>query len=90
MRRANCRGYAFRSRKGLPTPLETDDIRRITHNWVEYGGRVMDSHAKDRRYEELISLLSRLTLNGRCLNRGYCWKWESTRGAFQAASWKGV
>ena len=46
-------GYAFRSRKGLPTPLETDDIRRITHNWVEYGGRVMDSHAKDRRYEEL-------------------------------------
>ena len=46
-------GFAFRGRNGLPSPLETDDIRRITHNWVEYGGRVIDSHAKSRRYEEM-------------------------------------
>ena len=46
-------GYAFRGRTGLPSPLEADDIRRVTYNWVEYGGIVMDQHAKSRRYEEL-------------------------------------
>lgn len=46
-------GYAFRGRKGKPTLLEVDDVRRITHNWVEYGGIVMDNHAISRRYAEL-------------------------------------
>jgi hypothetical protein len=47
------KGYAFRGRDGKPTPLESDDVRRITHNWVEYGGIVMDYKAKSRHYEEL-------------------------------------
>ena len=46
-------GYVFRGRKGKPTPLEADDVRRITHNWVEYGGIVMDNHAISRRYAEM-------------------------------------
>ena len=46
-------GYAFRGRKRKPTRLEADDIRRVTHNWVEYGGIVMDNHAISRRYAEM-------------------------------------
>jgi DNA invertase Pin-like site-specific DNA recombinase len=45
-------GYAFRGADGNPTPLEADDIRRVTHNWVEYGGLVMDNQSISRHYED--------------------------------------
>ena len=41
-------GYAFRGRDKQPTLVEVDDVRRITHNWVEYGGIVMDKHSISR------------------------------------------
>ncbi len=41
-------GWAFRSRSGLPSILEKDDIRRVTKAWIEYGGIVIGRRAKDR------------------------------------------
>jgi hypothetical protein len=52
-RRLTREGYAFRGRDGKPTLLEADDVRRITHNWVEYGGAVLDKHASNRHYEKM-------------------------------------
>ncbi|MCA0452764.1 MAG: recombinase family protein [Chloroflexi bacterium] len=41
-------GWAWRSRDGKPVHIETDDIRRVTNNWPEYGGLVLGKKAKDR------------------------------------------
>ncbi len=41
-------GWAWRSRDGKPVHVETDDIRRVTTNWPEYGGLVLGKQAKDR------------------------------------------
>lgn len=41
-------GWAFRDRDGNPRPLETDDVRRVTNNWPEYGGIVLGSRARER------------------------------------------
>ncbi len=41
-------GWAFRTRHGLPSPLETDDVRRVARNWIEYGGTVIGQQAKNR------------------------------------------
>lgn len=49
----SAQGYAFRGADGQPALIESDDVRRITHNWVEYGGAVMDKHSISRHYEEL-------------------------------------
>lgn len=42
-------GWAFRDRDGNPTWLKPDAVRRITNNWIEYGGVVFDTRAKKRR-----------------------------------------
>lgn len=50
----NEEGWAFRDRKGIPRPIERDDVRRVVANWPEYGGIVFDRKAKDRpAYEKL-------------------------------------
>jgi len=41
-------GWAFRSRYGLPKPLDINDIVRVTKAWIEYGGIVLGKRAKDR------------------------------------------
>jgi len=47
-RRLQDEGWAWRSRDGKPVHIETDDIRRVTTNWPEYGGLVLGKKAKDR------------------------------------------
>ncbi|MHB8627759.1 MAG: hypothetical protein ACYDBJ_22120 [Aggregatilineales bacterium] len=44
----NREGWAFRDRKGAPSPFERDDIRRIVSNWPEYGSLVTARRGKDR------------------------------------------
>lgn len=46
-------GFAFADRYKRPALLETRDILRITHNWVEYGGGIMDRSAVKRHYDEM-------------------------------------
>ncbi len=41
-------GWAFRGRNNVPVPLSNDSIRRVTKAWVEYGGIVIGTRAKDR------------------------------------------
>ncbi len=43
-------GYLFRDRKGQPRPFDSDDVRRILANWLEYGGIVTGTRAKDRKH----------------------------------------
>lgn len=45
-------GYAFRNRAGEPNSLEVHDIRRVTSNWIEYGGIVMDKKAITRKFTQ--------------------------------------
>jgi len=46
-------GWFFRRRDGEPRPFNLDDIRRITANYLEYGGLVVGTKAKDRpAYEQ--------------------------------------
>lgn len=42
-------GWSFRDRNGNPTPIEEHDVRRVTKNWIEYGGAVVSISAKYRR-----------------------------------------
>jgi DNA invertase Pin-like site-specific DNA recombinase len=44
----NDEGWRFKDQKGNPRPLDSDDIRRVTSNWAEYGGVVTALRAKDR------------------------------------------
>lgn len=41
-------GWAWRDRTGHPTAFETEDVRRVTNNWPEYGGIVLGSRARNR------------------------------------------
>jgi hypothetical protein len=41
-------GWAWRDREGNPAPIETDDVRRVTNNWPEYGGVVLGKRARER------------------------------------------
>jgi hypothetical protein len=49
-------GWAFRDRRGLPRPLERDDIRRVVANWAEYGSVVPQQKAKDRAAYEMLNV----------------------------------
>src|SRR5258708_22850619 len=58
----NLEGWAFREREnGLPRALEKEDIRRVIHNWPEFGGVVLGGKARNRNVVEInadtISLL---------------------------------
>ncbi|MBI1278183.1 MAG: hypothetical protein GC179_08655 [Anaerolineaceae bacterium] len=46
-------GWAWRDRSGNPVSLETEDIRRVTNNWPEYGGVVIGKKARDRSPDDL-------------------------------------
>ncbi|MBK8022736.1 MAG: recombinase family protein [Chloroflexi bacterium] len=46
-------GWAFRDRYGQPSPLEVDDVRRVTSSWPEYGGAVLDKKSSTRNYREI-------------------------------------
>lgn len=46
-------GWAFRGRNHEPVPLSKDAVRRVTRNWVEYGGIVIGTRAKDRNGSDL-------------------------------------
>ena len=46
-------GWAFRGRTNEPAPLSKDAVRRVTKNWVEYGGIVIGTRAKDRNGSDL-------------------------------------
>lgn len=41
-------GWAWRDRNGNPVVFETEDVRRVTNNWPEYGGVVLGSRARER------------------------------------------
>jgi DNA invertase Pin-like site-specific DNA recombinase len=41
-------GWAYRDGNGSPSPLEVEDIRRVTNNWPEYGGIVIGKRARER------------------------------------------
>ncbi len=41
-------GWAYRDGNGNPSPLEVEDIRRVTNNWPEYGGIVIGKRARER------------------------------------------
>lgn len=45
----NDEGWAYRTRKGEPRTITSDDVRRVIANWAEYGGLVLDEKAKDRK-----------------------------------------
>lgn len=47
-RKMQAEGWAFRDRSGSPSPLEVEDIRRVTNNWPEYGGVVIGKRARER------------------------------------------
>ena len=47
-RRLQEEGWAFRDRSGQPSPIEVDDIRRVTSNWAEYGGYISEKRARER------------------------------------------
>ncbi|MCC6975232.1 MAG: recombinase family protein [Anaerolineae bacterium] len=49
----NLEGWKFRDRYGVPHAFKLDDVRRILANWVEYGGAVIGSRAKDRRNRDI-------------------------------------
>ncbi len=43
----NAEGWAFRTRKGKPRPINKDDVRRVTANWPQYAGLSPEGKAKD-------------------------------------------
>lgn len=51
--RLNAEGYRFRDVEGGATPFDPDDVRRITANWVEYGGGIVGGKAHNRRGKEV-------------------------------------
>lgn len=49
----NVEGYRFRNAEGQPALFNPDDIRRITANWIEYGGGFVIGKARIRRPKEV-------------------------------------
>ncbi len=46
-------GWLFRDRFGFPRLINSDDVRRITSNWREYGGLILEGRAKERIANEI-------------------------------------
>lgn len=49
----NLDGWAFKNRGGKPRPFDAEDVRRIVHNWPEYGGVVLGKRARYRSGMEI-------------------------------------
>ncbi|MEP7285512.1 MAG: recombinase family protein [Chloroflexota bacterium] len=49
----NVEGYRYRNSESQTVLFESDDIRRIAANWVEYGGGIVPGKAKDRRARDV-------------------------------------
>ncbi len=49
----NRRGWAFRDRWNTPRTINSDDVRRVTSNWREYAGLLMQGRAKERIANEI-------------------------------------
>ncbi len=49
----NREGFRYRDSSGKIVPFIADDVRRITANWVEYGGAVVPGKAKNRRAKDV-------------------------------------
>jgi DNA invertase Pin-like site-specific DNA recombinase len=49
----NQEGFRFRDSEGQIVLFNSDDVRRITANWVEYGGAVVPGKAKNRRAQDV-------------------------------------
>lgn len=49
----NKEGFRYRDSDAHIVPFNADDTRRITANWVEYGGGVVPGKAKDRRAKDV-------------------------------------
>ncbi len=49
----NLEGWAFRDRDEMPRPIDKDDVRRVVHNWAEYGGVVLGGVARKRSIYEV-------------------------------------
>ena len=49
----NAEGYRYRDSEGHIVPFKPDDVRRITANWVEYGGAVVEGKAQNRRAKDV-------------------------------------
>ncbi|MBW4437914.1 MAG: recombinase family protein [Pleurocapsa minor GSE-CHR-MK-17-07R] len=48
--RLRAEGYPYRDRKGNPGNMDVSAVRRVTSNWTEYGGIVLDSRATARHF----------------------------------------
>jgi DNA invertase Pin-like site-specific DNA recombinase len=49
----NHEGWAFRDRWDKPRAVTGDDVRRVTSNWREYAGLIVDGRAKERIAHEI-------------------------------------
>ena len=49
----NREGYRFRDGDGQVALFSDDDVRRVSLNWVEYGGAVLPGRARSRRASDL-------------------------------------
>src|SRR5690606_10563135 len=63
----NSEGWMFRDRWGQPRSIMLDDVRRVTSNWREYAGLVLNGRAKERIANELEDSASALTDTGRAV-----------------------
>lgn len=49
----NLEGWAFKSRNGMPRPIDKEDVRRVVYNWPEYGGVPLGKRARYRPTREV-------------------------------------
>ena len=49
----NLEGWAFKDRSETPRPIDKDDLRRVLHNWPEYGGLALGGHALHRSIHDV-------------------------------------
>lgn len=60
-------GWAFRDRRGNPRMMILDDVRRVTSNWREYAGIILDGRAKERIANEIENPAELLYDTGRAV-----------------------
>ncbi len=70
----NREGYRYRNSEGRIVPFNADDARRITANWVEYGGGVVPGKAKDRRAKDVTPETVALSAERAVFNLDLCYR----------------